>query len=63
MRERLYCPADTRGEIGACHFCIYIPGGASELCVVKVTQYRAREADAQKAAAALSITTQEKKDA
>lgn len=41
MQERdVLCPAETRGAIGACRFCIYLPGGASHLCITKFEQYR-----------------------
>lgn len=40
MSERdVKCPAETTGVIGGCRFCIYIPGGASDLCVTKANQY------------------------
>lgn len=38
------CPAEQYGIIGACRFCIYLPGGgASVLCVTKVRQFERAE--------------------
>jgi len=31
-KDSLSCPAMTRG-IAGCRFCIFIPGGASQLCL------------------------------
>ena len=31
--NELNCPARTHGRIAVCHFCIYVSGGPSTLCV------------------------------